>query len=66
MKEIKLQLTDRQYGKLIGASAALNQTIKRTASEFLEESADIVLTGNYVEIENEEKFERLRAELETK
>jgi hypothetical protein len=62
MKQLNLSLTNELYGKLIGASAVLQQGIKHTVREFLTDGADVVLNGNFIEIEDLETFERLRQE----
>ena len=64
MKRLNLSLTNEDYGKLVGASAALEQDINQTAKDFICDGADVVLSGNIIEISDFETFEHLRHDAE--
>jgi hypothetical protein len=64
MKQLNLSLTNELYGKLVGASAVLQQGIKHTVRDFLTDGADVVLNGNFIEVDDLETFERLRQDAE--
>ena len=64
MKQLNLSLTNELYGKLVGASAVLQQGIKHTVRDFLTDGADVVLNGNFIEVDDLETFERLQQDAE--
>ena len=60
MENYNLEIPKELYGKIVGASAVLDQGLEQTAMEFLEDSADVILSGNYHVIEDEQTFQRLQ------
>ena len=62
MRQLNLEISNELYGKLVGAATVLGQDERQTAREFLQDGADVVLNGNFIEIENEHTFFRLQQE----
>jgi len=66
MRELKLKINDDLYRKIQDASAVVGKSTDATIIEFLEDSADIVLTGSVIEIDDLETFEKLKKYTEAK
>jgi len=60
MKDLKIKVSDALYNKIKDASVVVGKSTEATVKEFLEESADVVLSGNVIEVDDFETFEKLR------
>jgi len=65
VKDIKLKISDRLHGKIKEASAVVGKSTDVLMREFLEESADIVLNGNFLEVDAAD-FDKFKESLEKK